>query len=94
MSKLSKSILQKMLKETIIWSPVKTMFERRSFKPYGAFCPNCGETKYISSWNRTSYPDHWEYFICIRCKKIVGYIDNSPFIHALECKHNDYDPTF
>ena len=43
---------------------------------------------------QTMYPEHWEFFHCARCGNVVGYIDNSPFIHALECKDDDYNPVF
>lgn len=86
--------LNKMLKETKVGSPIKTMYERVEFHPHGAFCPKCGEGQYVGSGNMTSYPEHWEKFYCIRCRNLVGYIDNSPFIHALECKENNYDPSF
>lgn len=92
--KIDRTVLRKMLSETVIGTPIKTMYEIVDFKPHGAFCPNCGEENYVGSGNRTQYPEHWETFRCLRCRSVVGYIDNSPFIHALECKENGYDPTF
>ena len=92
--KISKGRLKRMLKETAVLEPIKTMYERRKFVPHGEFCPHCGEKNYVGTGNRTSYPEHWEYFRCLRCRKVVGYIDNSPFIHALECKEYNYDPVF
>lgn len=90
----SRCQLRRMISETVVQEPIRTMFERREFEPHGAFCPNCGETRYVGTGNRTGYPEHWEYFNCIRCRKVVGYIDNSPFIHALECSYNNFDPVF
>jgi len=92
--KIDKCKLRKMLSETIIGNHIKTMYEIVSFKPHGVFCPKCGETGYIGSGNMTEYPEHWEKFYCLRCSNIVGYIDNSPFVHALECKDNNYNPVF
>lgn len=89
-----KSRLRKMLRETRVGEPIRTMYERVEFTPHGAFCPRCGERGYYGSGNMTSYPEHWEVFKCNRCNSTVGYIDNSPFIHALECADNNYDPTF
>jgi hypothetical protein len=83
-----------MLKETKSESPITTMYERREFTPHGAFCPKCGHKGYHGRGNMTTYPEHWEYFHCNRCYNIVGYIDNSAFIHALECADNNYDPIF
>lgn len=86
--------LRKMLRETVIGDPIRTMYERRKFTPYGAFCPHCGHKGYHGGGNKAEYPEHWEHFYCNRCQNVVGYIDNSPFIHALECKHDNYDPVF
>ena len=86
--------LRRMLKETIIGEPIRTMYERVEFTPHGDFCPHCGEKNYVGTGNRTDYPEHWEYFRCLRCRSIVGYIDNSPFVHALECKEYNYNPVF
>ena len=90
--KPTRTQLRKMLSETIIGKPIRTMYERVEFTPHGAFCPKCGEKNYIGTGNKAEYPEHWETFKCLRCRNTVGYIDNSPFIHALEC--DDYDPTF
>lgn len=84
--------LRKMLSETRLGEPIKTMFERRVIEPHGMFCPTCGESNYVGTGNRAEYPEHWEYFHCLRCRRVVGYIDNSPFVHALECE--DYNPVF
>ncbi len=86
--------LRKMLRETVCGDPIRTMYERVRFTPHGDFCPSCGEKNYVGSGNRASYPEYWEEFYCIRCRGIVGYIDNSPFVHALECKDSGYNPTF
>lgn len=90
----SKCEVRRMLKNTVALEPIKTMYERREFVPYGSFCPKCGESRYVGSGNQTYYPEHWEYFHCLRCRNTVGYIDNSPFVHALECKENNYNPVF
>lgn len=92
--KMRRGKLRRMLDETILGPPITTMYERREFHPHGAFCPNCGHAAYYGTGNQTSYPEHWEYFYCLKCHAVVGYIDNSPFIHALECKEFDYNPVF
>lgn len=89
--RMSKSKLKRLLKSVKIISKADTMYERPEIFPY-EFCPHCGYTGMRGSGNLTSYPEHWEYFYCIKCNKIVGYIDNSAFIHALECE--GYDPVF
>ena len=91
--KMSRNKLRKLLDSVVIHDTADTMYDYPDIHPY-AFCPNCGCKASYGSGNKTSYPEHWEYFYCIRCNNVVGYIDNSPFIHALECKGNDYDPTF
>ena len=92
--RIRRSKLRIMLAETEVGMSIRTMYERVDFEPHGAFCPKCGEKGYVGSGNRTQSPEHWESFECLRCRSVVGYIDNSPFVHALECKDNNYDPTF
>lgn len=91
-TKMPKSKITRLLKSVRLGEPIKTMFERREIYPY-AFCPKCGCKDYVGHGNRAGYPEHWESFTCIKCHNLVGYIDNSPFIHALECPP-DYDPSF
>lgn len=91
--RMSKSKLKRLLKTVEIVSTASTMYEAPEIKPY-TFCPHCGCTLMRGTGNKASYPEHWEYFYCSRCNKVVGYIDNSPFIHALECSDNGYDPVF
>ncbi len=62
------------------------MYESVDVFPY-LFCPNCGCTQYKSTGNMTTYPEHWENFYCLRCEYHVAVIDNSPFVHALECEN-------
>lgn len=91
---IKKTTLRKMLSETTLGEPIRTMFERREILPHGEFCPKCGTKGYVGTGNKTCYPEHWEYFHCIRCRSVVGYIDNSPFVHALECAEDNYNPIF
>jgi len=88
--RISHCKLTRMKKNTVLGEPIQTMYERREAKPYGLFCPKCGYPGYHGSGNRTSYPEHWEYFYCNKCYNIVGIIDNSPFQHALEFPENNY----
>ncbi len=82
--RISKCELRRMVKETKIGPAIKTMWERIEMNPHGAFCPNCGCKHYRGTGNMTDYPEHWEYFYCIRCNYKIGTIDNSPFVHILE----------
>ncbi len=85
--------LRLLLKSVVVHKSSNTMYGSPDVYPY-LFCPKCGCREYYGTGNKTIYPEHWEYFYCLRCNHTVGYIDNSPFIHALECKHHDYDPVF
>lgn len=91
--RMKRGKLRKLLDSVTIGEPIKTMYETPNISPY-LFCPSCGETGYRGTGNMTSYPEHWERFTCLRCHNVVGYIDNSPFIHALECKEYNYNPVF
>ena len=86
--KMSQSKLNKLLKSVKVIEGADNIFEMPEIYPY-LFCPNCGCTEWIGTGNKTSYPEHWENFHCQRCHKIVAMIDNSPFVHCLEC--NDYN---
>lgn len=91
--KLSKTKIRKLLSTVKLGEPIQTMYDRRDIFPY-PFCPKCGCRQCYGTGNKASYPEHWEYFYCLRCRNVVGYIDNSPFVHALECADNNFDPTF
>jgi len=71
----SRSVIRRMLKETVVGSPIRTMYEQVEFTPHGEFCPKCGESNYVGMGSAASYPEHWESFKCIRCRNVVGYID-------------------
>jgi hypothetical protein len=81
--RMSKSALNRKLKNLSLVRPCKTMYERTEFNQE-LFCPKCGCEHYHGTGNMTSYPEHWEYFYCLRCHYRVAWIDNSPFIHVLE----------
>ena len=85
--------LKRILKGVVVIKHAKTCFDVPIINT-GLFCPKCGCKGMRGTGNMTEYPEHWERFYCIRCCKVVGYIDNSPFIHALECKEDDYNPEF
>lgn len=91
--RMSNAALNRLLKTVKVIKSAKTMYESPVILPY-LFCPHCGCTLSVGSGNKTEYPEHWEDFKCGRCRKIVAYIDNSPFIHALEHPECKYDPTF
>lgn len=87
--KLSKKRLSHLLDSVVVVSHSKTMYENPVIKPH-LFCPKCGCEEMRGTGNQTIPPEHWEYFHCLRCNWIVGMIDNSPFIHALENKEYGY----
>lgn len=82
-TRMKRKKLRHLLKTLKLGEPIKTMYERIDSN-HGLFCPKCGETGSRSTGNMTTYPEHWEYFYCLRCGFKVGYIDNSPFYHALQ----------
>lgn len=75
--------LRRLIKTVKVGEPIKTMYETPDIYPY-IFCPNCGCGNEYGSGNKTSYPEHWEVFNCMRCHQATAYIDNSPYIHKLE----------
>lgn len=91
--RMNKSKLKKLLDSVKITKTPDTMYDRYNITPY-LFCPNCGCIHTRSTGNMTSYPEHWEHFYCLRCNKLVGAIDNSPYYHVLEFSENNYDFNF
>ena len=91
--KMSRGKLRQLLDLVTIGTPSKTMYVLSDINPY-PFCPCCGFIGMRGTGNKTQYPEHWEYFYCLRCGFQVGYIDNSPFVHALECKEYGYKLDF
>ena len=91
--RMSKTKLKRLLDSVEIIGIAQTMHEEPNIKPY-LFCPQCGCTETRDGGNLTAHPEYWSYTYCLRCNKVVGYIDNSPYIHALECKENNYNPVF
>lgn len=81
--RMSCCALRRLIKSVKIGEPIVTMYERPNITPY-LFCPNCGCGGEYGSGNKTSYPEHWEVFTCMRCHQATAYIDNSPYIHKLE----------
>jgi hypothetical protein len=91
--KMSKSKLKLLLRTVKIIDSSETISDMTIIIPF-AFCPHCGCVEMYGSGNLAYYPEHWERFRCFRCKSVVGYIDNSEFVHALECKDDNYNPEF
>lgn len=81
--RMSSCALRRLIKTVKIGEPIVTMYERPNITPY-MFCPNCGCDDEYGSGNKTTYPEHWEEFNCMRCHEVTAYIDNSPYIHKLE----------
>jgi ribosomal protein S27AE len=97
--KLKKRILGKKIKKSklrkLLYTVRITYHKNGEAEIYpNEFCPHCGCTIMFSTGNRTLYPEWWEYYYCAKCGEIIGYIDNSPFVHALQCKENNYNPVF
>jgi hypothetical protein len=88
--RIKRRVLRYLLNTIKFGPPIKTMFERPETN-HGLFCPHCGERGYIGTGNKAIYPEHWEYFHCLRCRKPVGVIDNSPFYHALQFPEDLYE---
>jgi len=81
--RLSKSKLKKLIMSVCVVKTFKSMYETPIIKPY-LFCPKCGCKELVGTGNMAEYPEHWEYFKCLRCRYQVAEIDNSPFVHVLE----------
>jgi hypothetical protein len=81
--KMKRKELRFMIRTLKFGEPIRTMYERREIN-HGMFCPKCGERGAVGTGNKTTYPEHWEQFYCVRCHYQVAEIDNSPFIHVLE----------
>lgn len=81
--RLGSGTLSVLLSKVKVISSAKTMYETPKVEPY-MFCPKCGCTQDYGTGNMTTYPEHWEIFKCLRCRSVVGGIDNSPFYHVLQ----------
>lgn len=81
--RMSSSKLKRLLKQVVVVKSARTMYERPKILPY-AFCPKCGCEHVYGTGNMESYPEHFEYFNCLRCMYLVGMIENSPFYHVLQ----------
>jgi hypothetical protein len=80
-NKVKKSYLKKLLKNTII---IKHKYpESAQIWPY-EYCPYCGTKGCFSTGNMASYPERYVCYTCMRCGKVVGGADNSPYYHVLE----------
>ena len=57
----------------------------KSISPY-PFCPRCG-CKYSQEeeHDEMEYPDQWTEWFCSKCGYLVAEVDNSPYIHCLQC---------
>ena len=83
---MSKKDLKELLKTVKVIKSAETMFDKPIIEPY-MFCPECGCREMESFGNKVFYPEHYEKFYYVGCENLVAYIDNSPFIHALECEN-------
>ena len=58
-------------------------------RPY-SFCPKCGCQTIKYTGNMVEYPERYDKGYCERCGFLVSVSDNSPYMHCLEFKDNDY----
>lgn len=55
------------------------------------FCPKCGcSHSRRFDHEEVTYPDQYTEFFCSKCGFKVAVIDNSPYIHCLEYKDEEY----
>ncbi|MFA5014309.1 MAG: hypothetical protein WC549_02035 [Actinomycetota bacterium] len=87
--RMNRSNLRNLLQSVRVIKPAETCFEKPIIFPF-LFCPKCGCRSFYGTGNMTEYPEHYEYFYCMRCRNRVAVIDNSPFTHALECSDDNY----
>jgi len=92
-NRVNKTKLRKMLDAVVIYKAAKTCYEGPTMN-CDPFCPHCGCDAVRCINHYAEYPEMWIEDRCLRCDAVVGYIDNSPYVHALECKEDEYDPTF
>ena len=85
--RLSKTKLKKLLNSVQI---IQNKYPQAATILPHKFCPKCGCTKTRSTGNMVEYPELWVRVYCLRCGFLVGEADNSPFVHALECKEWNY----
>lgn len=84
---MSKTRLRKLLDSVQI---IENKYpDESTILPY-PFCPKCGCKETRSTGNMAEYPERWDRVKCARCNFIVAESDNSPYVHALECKENNY----
>lgn len=91
--RISMGKMKKILKDLVLIEQPRTMFETPTYN-VPLCCPKCGCTKSVGTGNMTSYPEHWEYFYCVRCRFKVAAIDNSPYIHCFDYKANNFEIMF
>jgi len=89
--RLSSTQLKNKLQAAKITHTADTMYDRPDMEQgLDLFCPKCGCGAEYGTGNMTTYPEHWEYFYCYRCRNKTAFIDNSPYRHALEFPELNY----
>lgn len=88
--RMPKCKLKLLLDSVVVHECSTNMYERPNITPH-LFCPKCGCSQHVGTGNMTSYPEHYEHFHCMRCRYLVAYIDNSPYIHCLEYREHNYE---
>lgn len=87
-TKMSRNKLRKLLNSVVIIP--QTYPASSSISPH-PFCPKCGCVAVIHGGNLVEYPEVYIRDNCARCYHLVGMADNSPYYHALEFKHSEYN---
>ena len=88
--RMSKSKLRRLLSTVKVVKEADTCYETTEIFPY-LFCPSCGCTNSQAYDHGAPYPEMWVDYHCLRCDDKVAYIDNSPFIHVLQCENFELD---
>jgi hypothetical protein len=88
--KVNKSKLRKLLKSVVVVPAENDSRDGPEILPY-TFCPRCGCKESTNSGNMAMYPEYYIHYNCQRCGFLVGLVDNSRFVHALECAEYDYN---
>lgn len=87
--RLNKSRLKKLLDSVRIIDHGDSGSHEVEILPY-SFCPKCGcrQVRFVNMG--VEYPERWVKIFCARCNFLVEMSDNSPYIHCLECKDDNY----
>lgn len=94
--KTKKYILGRKLNRRQLKQRLAAVLVTKNKYPYSAdisdyFCPRCGCEKTKGTGNMAPYPEVWVRDYCLRCGFLVGTVDNSPYVYALEFPEYNYE---